>query len=192
MCAHHPPRVVVHEVARGQREVGLQEPAEVPAADEADAHGLLLGQHAQRRQVLRCQEAHLRLEQRAEREEHMSEAGARSHAQEVRLVFVLVPRSQQLGTLGRRLLAVRWLCCCARQTRVVPKCDVLGAQALLYPLEELVELDVAVAEDIGVRGAQAWEGKGRDGERESYPSKREDLCRWLVLFVLCALLSPLL
>src|SRR5690554_1414771 len=126
-------------------QVLLEEIAKAPLADEADAGGVLLaGGH----QVVALGDgAHLGLLEFAHREEGAGDGRLGHGVEEVALVLVGIepleePRTQQ-AVGGAADLTL---------TNIVAGGDLLGAEHLCV-LQEHLELDLAVAEDVRVRGA---------------------------------------
>ena len=129
--AAHDPRL--------RRQVAAQEVAEAPLADEADAGAVLLG--GDREGVLAGDAPHLGLGQFADREQALGQLFAGHRVQEVALVLA------GIETLQQPRLAVG-----ERHARVVPCRDARRTQRLGI-LDEDLELDLAVAQHVGVRRA---------------------------------------
>jgi hypothetical protein len=127
------------DVARRCRNVAREEFAERAFADETDAGAVGLVEH--RQAGFACQRAHFALLEIAERKEHLREMFARDGVQEVGLILVGVERLPQHRTFGglfdARVMAGR------ESSRAEPR-GVLEADA---------ELDLAIAEHVGVRRA---------------------------------------
>jgi hypothetical protein len=130
-----PAAILVDDRPGGLRQVAVQELAERPLANEADAGRILLGVVRQPR--LARDAAHVRLPQLAEREERARELRLGQAMQEVALVLAGV------AALEQAVAPVR------RDARVVPGGDPLGAEAHRM-VEERLELDLGVAQHVRV------------------------------------------
>lgn len=118
------------------RQPGLQELAERTFTDEADTGGIAFVEYRQAALAGDC--AHLRLAECADREIAAGEFCAGKHVQEVALVFLGIDAAQQAPT--------------AADARVMPGREALRAQAPRVRQAE-AELDLAVAQHVGIRGA---------------------------------------
>ena len=116
-----------------------QEVAERPLADEADARGVLL--RPRRYPFALRDRAHLALRDPAQRKQHGRQLLLRQLMQEIGLVLRPVERLQELDARAG-----------AARPRVVAGGDVIGAERARM-VEERAELDLAVAEHVGVRRA---------------------------------------
>jgi len=129
-------------------------PDEVPEralADEADAGRVALVRH--RQPALARERAHLRLAQPAYREFRVPELRGLERMQEVALVLVAVDGAQQPAAVA--------------DTRVVTGREALGAEAPGV-VEPDAELDLAVAEHVGVRRATRLE-LGEESREDALP-----------------------
>src|SRR6185437_14589985 len=125
--------------ARALGEEAGQELAEWALADEADAGAVGLVEHRQARPAGAL--AHARLVERAERHQRVRELRARYGVEEIALVLGGVRGLEQARSIGG-----------GGEARVVSGREVGGAEPA-RPLECHAELDLAVAEHVGVRGA---------------------------------------
>lgn len=125
--------------ARFRRQIAVQEVAERPLADEADAGRILLLRV--RQPDLRGDLAHLRLRDLAEREHRLRQLRLVQPVQEIRLVFRMIERLQQFEA------AVAFA-----HARVVAGRDRFRAERHCV-IEERLELDLGVAEHVRVRRA---------------------------------------
>ncbi|EDT37445.1 hypothetical protein BamMEX5DRAFT_6774 [Burkholderia ambifaria MEX-5] len=125
--------------ARFRRKIAVQEVAERPFADEADARRVLLLRV--RQADLRGDLAHLRLRDLAEREHRLRQLRLVQPVQEVRLVFRMIERLQQFEATVALAHA-----------RVVAGRDHFRVERHRV-IEERLELDLGVAQHVGVRRA---------------------------------------
>ena len=128
---------------RNARQPGLQELAEGPFADEADAGGIWLVEY--RQAAFAGDGAHFRLAERSQREVASGKLNGGKHVQEVALVLRGVHAAQQAPA--------------AADARVMTGRETLRSQASRIGQAE-AELDLAIAQHVGIRGpARAQLGK---------------------------------
>src|SRR5437016_5789384 len=123
----------------GHREEAGQERAERPLADEADPGAVGLVEHREPRAPRAL--AHRALLELAERHQRTGELRPRHGMQEIALILGVVGRPVERAALGRGF-----------EARVVPGREMRGAEAL-RPLERHAELDLAIAQHVGIRRA---------------------------------------
>ena len=142
---------VVRDRTRRIREVAVQELAERPLADEADAGRIFLLRI--RQADLGGDAAHLGLRQFADREPGFRELRLRQAMQEVALVFQRVEALEQLERTGAaRVGACRFP---FPNAGVMARGDLLCAEPHRV-IEKGLELDLGVAQHVGVRRAAGF------------------------------------
>ena len=129
----------IDDRSRRLRQIAVEEFAERPLADEADAGRVLLGVVRQPR--LECDAAHLAFLQLAHREQHAGELLLPQAMQEVTLVLAgIEPAQQPVASIGRV------------DARVMTRRDLRRAQAHGV-VEERLELDLGIAQHVGIGSA---------------------------------------
>lgn len=119
-----------------RRQITRQELAEIAFADETDAGGVFLGRGRQAGGARHL--AHVALEQFAQREFGRAQLGLAKLVQEIALVLAAVARAQQAEAAAGLV-----------DPRVVAGGDVVGTQ-FARGVEEILELDLAVAQHVGI------------------------------------------